>query len=64
MKAEDKIVDPKQHGVKKRDLQTRAEQIAQGSWGSDAVRAAIDEMMAAVVVAITAATTGVFVTGS
>lgn len=51
-----KVVDPKKHGVRRRDLDARAKQIAEGSWGSKAVRQAIDEMMAAVMVAATAAT--------
>src|SRR5215831_965872 len=53
----DKIVDPRQHGLSKRQLRTRAAAIAKGDWGSEAVRKAIEEMMAAVIVTITAAAT-------
>lgn len=55
LKCEYKVVEPKQHGLTKRELRTRAEQIAKGNWASDAVRTAIDEMTAAVVAATTAA---------
>jgi hypothetical protein len=54
---EDKIVDPQQHGLSKRELRARAEATAKGNWASQAVRKAIEEMMAAVLVATTAATT-------
>lgn len=56
LRATHKVVDPKQHDLKRRELDRRAKEIAQGSWGSDAVRAAIDAMMAAVTVAATSAT--------
>ena len=52
----DKIVDPRQHGLSRRELRARAKEIAEGNWGSEAVRKAIEEMMAAVFVAITATT--------
>ena len=42
----DKIVDPGQHGLSKRELRARAEEIAEGNWASTAVRKAIEEMMA------------------
>ncbi len=51
-----KVVDPKEHRLRRRDLDRRAKEIAEGSWGSKAVRQAIDEMTAAVKVAVTAAT--------
>jgi len=54
----DKIVDPRQHGLSKRELRARAEEIAKGSWASEAVRKAIEEMMAAVVAAATAGAAG------
>lgn len=54
---EDKIVDPRQYGLSKRELKARAEAIAKGNWASEAVRQAIQEMMAAVIAATTAATT-------
>lgn len=52
---EDRIVDPRQHGLSKRELRARAEAIAKGNWASQAVRKAIEEMMAAVLTATTAA---------
>jgi hypothetical protein len=52
----DKIVDARQHGLSKRELRARAAAIAKGNWASEAVRKAIEEMMAAVMTAITAAT--------
>lgn len=57
LKCEHKIVDPRQHDLSKRQLRARAEEIAKGSWASDAVRKTIDEMTAAIaaVVAATAA---------
>src|SRR5215831_11346104 len=58
LRCEDKIVDPRQHGMSKRELQARAEKIADGNWASEAVRKEIEEMMAAVVAAATAATAG------
>ena len=42
----DKIVDPRQHGLSKRELRVRAKKIAEGNWASVAVRKAIEEMMA------------------
>jgi hypothetical protein len=42
----DKIVDPRQHGLSKRELRARAKKIAEGNWASAAVRKAIEEMMA------------------
>jgi hypothetical protein len=51
-----KVVDPKEHGLSRRDLERRAKEIADGSWGSQAVRQAIDAMMAAVAAAVTAST--------
>lgn len=55
LRCEDKIVDPRQHDMSKRQLRERAAEIASGSWASQAVRTAIDEMIAAVVAATTAA---------
>lgn len=54
---EDKIVDPRQYGLSRRELRARAEEIAKGNWASEVVRKAIEEMMAAVMAATTAATT-------
>jgi AcrR family transcriptional regulator len=56
LRCEDKIVDPGQCGLSKRELRARAEEIAKGNWASEAVRKAIEEMVAAVVAATTAAT--------
>jgi len=58
LRCEDKIVDPQQYGLSKRELKARAEEIAEGNWASEAVRKAIEEMMAAVIAATTAATAG------
>jgi Golgi phosphoprotein 3 GPP34 len=52
----DKVVDPRQHGLSKRDLRARAEAIAEGNGASEAVRKTIEQMMAAVVAATTATT--------
>src|SRR5215472_10829008 len=49
----DKIVDARQHGLSKRQLRARAKKIAEGNWASAAVRKAIEDMMAAVIVTIT-----------
>ena len=43
---EDKIVDPRRHGLSKRELRARAKKIAEGNWASAAVRKAIEERMA------------------
>jgi hypothetical protein len=56
LKCEDKIVDPRQRGLSKRELRARAEEIATGNWASAAVRRVIEETMAAVLAATTAAT--------
>ena len=53
---ENKIIEPRQHGLSKRELKARAEEIAKGNWASEAVRRAIEETMAAVMAATTAAT--------
>jgi hypothetical protein len=51
-----KVVRPKDHAVSKRDLDRRAKEIAEGDWGSAAVRKAIAAMAAATTAAVTAAT--------
>jgi len=56
LRCEDKIVDPGQYGLSKRELRARAEEVAKGNWASEAVRKAIEDMVAAVVAATTAAT--------
>lgn len=51
-----KVVDPREHGMRRKDLDRRAKEIAEGDWGSKAVREAIDAMLAMVaVIASTAA---------
>ena len=49
-------------GMTKRELEVRAEQIAEGSWAAEAVGRAIDEMMVAVLSAATAATSAAAIT--
>lgn len=56
VKSEHRIVDPGEHGLSKRELAARGKQVAEGDWASAAVRQAIDDMMAAVIAASTAAT--------
>ncbi len=51
-----RVVDPKEHGLKRKQLDRRAKEIADGGWASDAVRRAVEETMAAVMVAVSAAT--------
>ncbi len=52
-----KVVPPKQHRVTRRELERRAKEIAEGDWGSAAVRNAVDAMNSATMAAVTAATT-------
>jgi hypothetical protein len=59
-----KVVDPKAHGLTRRELDRRAKEIAEGSWGSQAVREACDAMMAAVMAAVTASTAAATVASS
>jgi hypothetical protein len=64
LRCEHKVVDPKPYQLSRRELRARAAEVAQGNWASEAVRKAIDEMMAAVAAAVaasaaaTAATSG------
>lgn len=55
LKCEHKIVDPRHHDLSKRQLKARAEEIAKGNWAAEAVRKAIDEIIAAVATSATAA---------
>ena len=48
LKCEHKIVDPRLSGLSRRELRARAEQIAQSSWTSQALRQMIDATTAAV----------------
>jgi len=54
---QNKIIDPRQYGLSRRELRARAEEIAKDNWASEAVHKAIEEMMAAVTAA-TIATAG------
>ena len=56
LKCEHKVVDARPYQLSRRQLRARAAEIAQGNWASEAVRKAIEEMNAAVLVATTAAT--------
>ena len=56
LKVVPKVVDPASVGITKKQMKDNAKAVAKGSWGSEAVRKAIDEMTAAVVAATTAAT--------
>lgn len=55
LKCEHKIFDPRRYGLSRRQLRARAAEIAEGNWASEAVRKAIDEMIAAVAAAGAAA---------
>jgi hypothetical protein len=58
LKCEHKIFDPRRYGPSRRQLRARAAEIAEGNWASEAVRKAIDEMIAAVAAGAAAATSG------
>lgn len=51
LKAASKVVDPAELGITKWELNANAKRIATGDWASEAVRKAIDEMLAAVIAA-------------
>jgi len=51
LRCEHKIVNPRQYDLSRRQLSTRAQQIAEGDWASEAVRKAIDDMTAVVLAA-------------
>lgn len=55
LRCEHKIINPGDYGLSRRQLSSRAEQIAKGNWASEAVRGAIQEMIAAVVAAVSSA---------
>ena len=61
MKCLDKVFRPKQLGTSKQELQTRAEQISQGGWASEAVQEAIKKAIAASAAAVAAAATSAVV---
>ncbi|HEY5179807.1 MAG TPA: GPP34 family phosphoprotein [Dermatophilaceae bacterium] len=48
LKSEHRVVDPKEHGLTRKELQRRAE-VSTGDWASEAVREAIEAVMAAVI---------------
>jgi Golgi phosphoprotein 3 (GPP34) len=56
LRCEHKVVDPRSYQLSRRQLRARAAEIARGNWASEAVRKAIDEMIAAVAAASAAAT--------
>ena len=56
LRCEHKVVDPRPYQLSRRQLRARAAEIAEGNWASEAVRKAIDEMIAAVAAASAAAT--------
>jgi hypothetical protein len=59
LKCEHKIISPQRCGLSKSQLRARAGEIASGNWASDAVRKAIEEMIAALAaVTSTAAAAG------
>jgi hypothetical protein len=49
LKSEHRIVNPKKHGLTRKELATRAEEFSPGDWASEAVREAIEAVMAAVI---------------
>ena len=49
LKSEHRIVNPKKHGLTRKELAKRAEEASPGDWASEAVREAIEAVMAAVV---------------
>jgi hypothetical protein len=55
LRCEHKVVDARACGLSTRQLGEHAARIASGNWASEAVRRAIDEMMAAIIAATTAA---------
>lgn len=58
LKCEHKIINPQQCGLSKRQLRARAGEIAEGNWASEAVRKAIEEMIAALAAVTSTAAAG------
>ncbi|MGZ4383086.1 MAG: GOLPH3/VPS74 family protein [Gaiellaceae bacterium] len=54
LKAVDKVLEPVAVGITKKELKANAKRIAEADWGSQAVRRAIDEMLAVVIAAAAA----------
>ena len=52
-----KVVDPRVHALSKRELDHRAEALAEGDWAAESVRKAIDQLTAAVTAAVIASST-------
>jgi hypothetical protein len=50
-----KVVGSDTVGLSKKEMKANAKQVAEGDWGSEAVRKAIDAMNAAVLASISAA---------
>jgi len=48
LKSEHRIVNPKEHGLTRKELRARAEELSPGGWASEAVLEAIEAVMAAV----------------
>jgi hypothetical protein len=57
LRCEYKIINSGEFGLSQRQLRSRADEIARGNWAAQAVRTAILEMTAAVVAAVSSATT-------
>jgi Golgi phosphoprotein 3 (GPP34) len=55
LKCEHKVVDPRSCGLSRRQIRARAAEISEGNWASDAVRQAIDAVVAGIAAASTAA---------
>lgn len=58
LKSEHRVVDPKEHGLTRRELQGRAKEISMGDWASEGVRQAIEAMQAAMTAAASTASPG------
>jgi hypothetical protein len=56
LRCEGKVVDAKAHGLSRKQLKARVDEVAQGSWATDAVRRCLQDMDAAMAAAVTAAT--------
>lgn len=64
VRAVPKTFSPLAVGLSKKEMTANAKRISEGDWASAAVRSAVDSMNAAVMVAITAATTTAATSGS
>ncbi len=64
LRAEQQTVDMRPSGLSKVDVRARAAQVADGNWAADAVRKAVDEILAAVIAATTAAASTVVLPGA